>query len=158
AAPFSPGSFSTEMTCPVVTQYCLPPVAITASMASDLSLPVTSARIHETTRRRFASTREPAAYRVSGRLHVLGEPLADEKARAVHPRLHGRQADAERLRDVRVRQALDVVEHERGAVVRRQPVDRVAQHPSELTLERLLVDSVRPVGHRLPVWGHASHR
>src|SRR5213592_4073802 len=37
-------------------------------------------------------------------LHVLGEAFAHEQARAVHPRLHRRQADAERRGDVRIRQ------------------------------------------------------
>src|SRR5262249_16577722 len=141
AAPFSPGSFSTEMICPVVTQYCLPPVAITASMASDLSLPLTSTSVHETTRRRPRSTSgRPGA---SGRLHVLGQALADEQPRAVDPRLHGRQADAQGLGDVRVREALDVVEHERRTVVRREPIDRFAQDAAQLALERLLVDALR---------------
>ena len=30
--PVSPGSFSIEMTCPGATRYCLPPVAMTASI------------------------------------------------------------------------------------------------------------------------------
>src|ERR1700704_2767381 len=99
AAPFSPGSFSTEMTCPVVTQYCLPPVAITASISRTFLYRVTSTRLHETTRQRLAST-SARIPRASGRLHVLGEALADEEPRAVDPRLHGGEDDGQRLRGV----------------------------------------------------------
>src|SRR5213593_650013 len=86
---------------------------------------------------------------VSHRLHVVGELLANEEARAMYPRLHRGQTDTERFRDVGVRQALHVVKDERGAVVWWQPVDRSAQHAAQLALQGLLVHPLGPVGHRL---------
>jgi uncharacterized membrane protein YdjX (TVP38/TMEM64 family) len=50
---------------------------------------------------------------------VLGEPLAEKEPRPVDARLHGRQADAEQLRDLRVGQSFHVVEDERRPVVGR---------------------------------------
>ena len=55
----------------------------------------------------------------AGAAEVLGEPLAEEEPRPVDARLHGRQADAEQLRDLRVGQPLHVVEDERRPVVGR---------------------------------------
>jgi uncharacterized membrane protein YdjX (TVP38/TMEM64 family) len=50
---------------------------------------------------------------------ILGQPLAEKEPRPVDARLHGRQADAEQLRDLRVGQPLHVVEDERRPVVGR---------------------------------------
>src|SRR3989449_11321738 len=69
-----------------------------------------------------------------GRLEVLGQALAHEQPRAVHARLHRRQADAKRLGDVGVRHALDVVQGQRGPVVHRQRVDRGGQDLAQLAL------------------------
>src|SRR4029453_555017 len=185
AAPFSPGTFSMETSWPGATRYCLPPVAITASM-SDLSsclgfgeppsehrpTPCVNNPSARTAFHRRASAgwppapRRPAARPALGRrgpgalrrLHVLGELLAHEEARAMHARLHGRQTDAERLGDVRVRQTLDVVHDQRRAVVGRQLVDGGAEHPAQLALERLLVDPLPPVGHRLPAPARGAGR
>ena len=76
-------------------------------------VPADSTSGHQTTRPRLASTR-PAAPAGQAASEIVGEPLAHEQARAVHPRLHRGQADAQRLGDLGVRQALDVVHHERG--------------------------------------------
>src|SRR5207302_3078780 len=103
-APLSPARRSTAMSCPVVTRYCLPPVAITASMRVQPFPGVGVTVAYGTTAVGRASTRGRSA-----RLHIVGELLADPQPRAMHPRLHRGQADAERLGDVGVRQPLDVV-------------------------------------------------
>src|SRR5438132_8567510 len=150
-APVSPGSFSIEMTCPGATRYCLPPVAMTASMDPDLSEPPRVTSPYLSTRRRPAQLPPGPRGRLLRALHVLGEALAHEQARPVHPRLHRRQADAERLGDVGIRQPFDVVQHQGRSVVVRQRVDRGREHAPKLALQRLLVDPIGPVIHRLEV-------
>src|SRR6185503_11402330 len=104
AAPLSPSSFSTSMTCPGVTRYCLPPLAMTASMDSDLPRrwgALTLASVYKTIRRRPASTPRRARARrprtPSRRLQVIRQLLPHEEPRPVHARLHRREADAQGL-------------------------------------------------------------
>src|SRR3972149_6944414 len=121
---------------------------------------------YETTARRPASTGGglPRAPRLGGP-NVVSEPLAHEQPRAGDGRLDRRQADPERLGDVRVREPLDVVQDERGSVVGGEAVDRLGQGGAQLTLQSHLVHAPGPVVHRLEVasvlvegWGHGSSR
>src|SRR5436190_1391509 len=143
-APLSPARRSTAITWPVVTRYCLPPVAITASMRIQ-----PFAGVWSDSRLWNHSGRAGVNSRRSARLQIIRQLLTHPEPRAVHARLHGRQADAERLGDVGVRQSLDVVHHERRPIVGRQPVDRAFQHLAQLAGQRAFVHALGPVGHRL---------
>src|SRR2546423_6645353 len=150
-APLSPARRSTAMTCPVVTRYCLPPVAITASMRRQ-PFPGRGVTVaYGTTAAGRASTSPVGA-------EILGQLLAHPQPRAVHARFHRGQADAERLGDVGVGQPLDVVHHEGGPVVGRQAADGALEHLAQLAGERALVHALGPVGHRLEVAGGAGER
>src|ERR1043166_5103946 len=59
SAPLSPGSFSTEMTCPSATRYCLPPVAMTASMPTELLRTDDVTSVYKTIASRGWSTSRP---------------------------------------------------------------------------------------------------
>src|SRR5256712_4952180 len=143
-APLSPARRSTAMTCPVVTRYCLPPVAITASMRAQ-PFPGRGVTVaYGTTAAGRASTSPVGP-------EILGQLLAHPEPRAVHARFHRGQADAKRLGDVGVGQPLDVVHHERGPVVGRQAADGALEHLAQLAGERALVHALGPVGHRLAV-------
>jgi len=106
------------MTWPVVTRYCLPPVAMTASMnvRPFPSLVVTSRYL--TIRAPKASTNRVGRPR-SDAGQVIRELLAHEEPGPVHPGLHRGQADPQRLGDLGVRDPLDVVQDQRGPVFRR---------------------------------------
>src|SRR5713226_63745 len=154
------------MTCPGATRYCLPPVAITASMPTTFLSRVclviaargttlhpspgiaASAYLTTGSRRKSSWT---GLYVPSGGPHVVAQPLAEEQPRAVHARLHGRQADVQRFGDLRVGEPLDVVQEERGPVVPGQIVDGGGQQLAQLGLERRLLGAPRPVAERLRV-------
>jgi hypothetical protein len=90
---------------------------------------------------------------------VLGQPLAHEQPSAVHARIHGRDVDLEDIGDGRLRCALDVVQDQRGPIVRWQRIDGRGDDHSQLTLHCRLVDPRRPVVHRLEmsVRGERGH-
>src|SRR5207244_3702214 len=149
--PLSPARRSTAMPCPVVTRYCLPPVASTASMRAQ-PFPGRGVTVaYGTTAAGRASTSPVGP-------EILGQLLAHPEPRAVHARFHRGQADAERLGDVGVGQPLDVVHHERGPVVGRQAADGALEHLAQLAGERALVHALGPVGHRLEVTAVAVER
>src|SRR5215471_18539217 len=62
---------------------------------------------------------------------IVAEAMSQEEPGAVHARLHGGQFDLKRLGDLGVREALDVMQQERGALVTRQEVDGRAEHRVE---------------------------
>src|SRR5262245_30126397 len=156
-APLLDPSRSTWITWPGATRYCLPPVAITASMSWNPSpqwkwSPLPS-RAHIRPRHRGGSQARRALSAPPDRptsprsrcRQVVRQALPQEQTRAVHARLHRRQADVQGLGDLRVRQPLHVVEQERRPVVLGELVDRAGQHRPQLRLQRRLLDLGGPV-------------
>src|SRR6185503_3184914 len=88
---------STLITWPGATRYCLPPVAITASMATALSSNELDASAYETTPRPAESSRTPLSALADrlrwrsrparddlGGPQIVGQAVAEEQPRAVY--------------------------------------------------------------------------
>ena len=82
---------------------------------------------------RWGKARCPS-FRVRPAGHGVAQLLADKQPGAVHPRLHSGDAEAQDFGDLKVRQALDVVQPQRGPIVGGQCVDRRDQRHPQFSL------------------------
>src|SRR5262249_22506943 len=126
---------------------------ITASTVTPPWLPrATSARSPNFTTAAFRCQRAYGTHGLpgsGGAAEILRETLAQEEPGAVDPGLHRRQADAEQRPGLRIRDAVNVVEHEGRPVVGRKTVDGRPEPLAGLRLEGGVLEGLGPVPHRL---------
>src|SRR5256886_6474072 len=78
--------------------------------------------------------------------HDVAELLSQKQPGAVHARLHEGDAETQGLRDLAIRQALDVAQHQHGPGRSGQHVDCRSERQPQFGLDRSVVHARRPVG------------
>jgi hypothetical protein len=80
-----------------------------------------------------------------GFAHVVCQALPQEEPRPLHARLDRAQLDMQCLGDLGIREPFDIVQEKGRAEILRQLVNGATEHRFELTFDRRVLQSPRPV-------------